>query len=372
MSLCARSAPASSARPRASAMAASRRPRRRTPQRRCAVRPCWPCASPAATSGSGTEASLITPAPSPSSVSARSPLRGRQRLTRPGGSRRGRTSIPRAGWKRAQVCPSSTWGAARPTIRGSSNLPSQRGSSPASSFVSGGAPARPGRRARNLGTFEAHAGLAQEVIGAALDAGCRLVDSSPMYGGAEWAMSEIVRERRGEVTVATKIWARSVEEGREQYRKQRAWFGRVEVEQVHNLGLWREHLPWLEQERDAGRIDRLGVTHYGEAAFDELAEALETQRFDTVQLPLNPRQRQAERRLLPRAAELGVAVIVMRPLGGAGSLIPPPPEEELAPLREFGIETWEQALLKWALSDERIDVVIPATRRWEHARTNAA
>ena len=221
-------------------------------------------------------------------------------------------------------------------------------------------------------TFEAHAGLAREVIGAALDAGYRLVDSSPMYGGAESAMSEIVRERRGEVTVATKIWARSVEEGREQYRKQRAWFGRVEVEQVHNLALWREHLPWLEQERDAGRIDRLGVTHYGETAFDELAEALETQRFDTVQLPLNPRQRQAERRLLPLAAELGVAVIVMRPLGGAGSLIPPPPEEELAPLREFGIETWEQALLKWALSDERIDVVIPATRRWEHARTNAA
>jgi len=178
------------------------------------------------------------------------------------------------------------------------------------------------------GTFEAHAGLAQEVIGAALDASCRLVDSSPMYGGAEWAMSEIVRERRGEVTVATKIWARSV--GREQYRKQRAWFGRVEVEQVHNLGLWREHLPWLEQERDAGRIDRLGVTHYGEAAFDELAGALETQRFDTVQLPLNPRQHQAERRLLPLAAELGV------------------------------------------VSDERIDVVIPATRSWEHARTNAA
>ena len=63
-------------------------------------------------------------------------------------------------------------------------------------------------------TFEAHAGLAREVIGAALDAGYRLVDSSPMYGGAESAMSEIVRERRGEVTVATKIWARSLEEGR--------------------------------------------------------------------------------------------------------------------------------------------------------------
>ena len=141
---------------------------------------------------------------------------------------------------------------------------------------------------------------------------------------------------------------------------------------MHNLALWREQLPWLEQEREAGRIDRLGVTHYSSAAFDELAEALETSRFDTVQLPLNPRQREAERQLLPLAAELGVAVIVMRPLGGAGSLIPRPPEEELAPLRELGAETWEQALLKWALSDERVDVVIPATRSPDHARSNAA
>jgi aryl-alcohol dehydrogenase-like predicted oxidoreductase len=65
-------------------------------------------------------------------------------------------------------------------------------------------------------------------------------------------------------------------------------------------------------------------------------------------------------------------VIVMRPLGGAGSLIPGPADRELEPLRELGIETWEQALLKWALSDERVDVVIPATRSPEHVRTNAA
>ena len=168
------------------------------------------------------------------------------------------------------------------------------------------------------GTFDGDAELARDVIGAALDSGCRLVDTSPMYGAAEAAMSRVVRERRDEVTVATKIWAGSLAEGRAQYERQRAWFGRVEIEQVHNLALWREHLPWLEQEREAGRIDRLGVTHYSAAAFDELAEALETRRFDTVQLPLNPRQREAERQLLPLAAELDIAVIVMRPLGGAG------------------------------------------------------
>jgi diketogulonate reductase-like aldo/keto reductase len=141
---------------------------------------------------------------------------------------------------------------------------------------------------------------------------------------------------------------------------------------VHNLVLWREHVAWLDAEREAGRIGRLGVTHFSPSAFDELGAALETGRFDAVQLPLSPRERAAERRLLPLAAELGVAVIVMRPLGGSRSTIPAPPRADLEPLRELGVETWEQALLKWALSDERVDVVIPATRDPQHARSNAA
>ena len=77
---------------------------------------------------------------------------------------------------------------------------------------------------------------------------------------------------------------------------------------MHNLVAWQEHLPWLEAERDGGRIGRLGVTHYSPGAFDELARALRTRRFDTVQVPLNPRERACERILLPLAAELGVAV----------------------------------------------------------------
>ena len=62
----------------------------------------------------------------------------------------------------------------------------------------------------------------------------------------------------------------------------------------------------------------------------------------------------------------------MRPLGEGGLLRRPPSARELEPLREHGVETWPQALLKWALSDERVDVVIPATREPEHARENAA
>jgi diketogulonate reductase-like aldo/keto reductase len=221
-------------------------------------------------------------------------------------------------------------------------------------------------------TFDTDAALAGEVVGAALDAGVRLFDSSPMYRGAESALGAALDGRRDGTSVATKIWAGSVEEGREQFRRQLEWYGRVEIEQVHNLLAWREQIEWLERERDEGRIDRLGVTHYSAGAFPELAEALRTQRFDTVQLPYNPHEREVERELLPLAAELGVAVIVMRPLGEGALVRRAPAAAELEPFREFGVETWAQALLKWVLSDERVDVAIPATSRSERTAENAA
>jgi diketogulonate reductase-like aldo/keto reductase len=218
-------------------------------------------------------------------------------------------------------------------------------------------------------TLGGEAATARSVVDAAFDAGCSVFDSSPMYRGAEQSLGAALASHREDVVVATKIWAGGVEEGREQYAHQLEWFGRVEVEQIHNLQAWEEHVPWLEAERDAGRIDRLGVTHYSPGAFGELARALRTGRFEVVQLPLNPRERECERELLPLAAELGVRVIVMRPLG-EGALMRQSPPQEL--LDELGVDTWAQALLGWALSDPRVDVVIPATRDPEHARANAA
>jgi diketogulonate reductase-like aldo/keto reductase len=218
-------------------------------------------------------------------------------------------------------------------------------------------------------TFGGDAGSARSVVEAALEAGCRLFDTSPMYGGAERSLGAALASRRSEVQVATKVWAGGIDEGRGQYEDQVAWFGRVDIEQIHNLQSWEDHLPWLERERDEGRVDRLGVTHYAASRFGELARALRTGRFEVVQLPLNPQERESERELLPLAAELGVAVIVMRPLGEGSLLRHSPPTEVL---EELGVETWPQALLKWALSDQRVDVAIPATTSPDHARANAA
>ena len=224
-----------------------------------------------------------------------------------------------------------------------------------------------------LGTWQTFGGdtvRARAVVTAALDTGTRVFDSSPMYGSAERSLAAGLQGRREEATVATKIWTPDAAEAREQLAKQLGWFGHVEIEQVHNLVAWQERLPWLEAERDAGRLGRIGVTHYDPSAFGELERALRTERFSTVQVPLNPHERESERRILPLAAELGIAVIVMRPLGGSRSGLARREVSRHA-LERLGVETWAQALLKWALSDERVDLAIPATRRSERTAENA-
>ena len=221
-------------------------------------------------------------------------------------------------------------------------------------------------------TFDLPKGRADKaiaVIDSAWETGTRFVDSSPMYGRAEAVLARALGGRRNDAVVATKIWTSSVEEGRRQFEEQlRFYGGRVDVLQVHNLLAWESHLDWMERERDADRIGSLGVTHYDPGANGELARVMRSGRIDAVQVPVNPRERHAEGRILPLAAELGLGVLAMRPMG-EGSLLrrPFPPE-----LSDAGLDDWAEALLRWCLADPRVTVALPATTSPDHAVANAA
>ena len=198
---------------------------------------------------------------------------------------------------------------------------------------------------------------AREVVDAVLALGTRLFDTSPMYGRAEGVLARALGERRGEALVATKFWTPSGEEARAQYAAQLDLYGgRVDLQQIHNLVAWRDHLPWLEAERDAGRIGLIGATHYDPAAFGELEDVMRSGRIQAVQVPYNVAEREAAQRILPLAQELGLGVVAMRPLGGGGLVGRHDPGE----------------LLRWTLSDERVHVAIPATSSVAHARANVA
>lgn len=214
---------------------------------------------------------------------------------------------------------------------------------------------------------------AAAIVDAAFAVGTRLVDSSPMYGAAEGVLGRALVGHRDEAIVATKVWsANDAEAERQVAFALEAFGGRVELYQVHNLVAWERRLDRLEQLREAGAVRLIGATHYSAGAFGELAKVMRTGRLDAVQVPVNPRQREAEAEILPLAAELGIGVIAMRPFGEGGLLRRPPPREALEPLGAFGVTTWAQALLKWTLSDPRVTAAIPATFVPDHARMNAA
>lgn len=212
-------------------------------------------------------------------------------------------------------------------------------------------------------------GVARRVVGACLQSGVRLFDSSPMYGRAEEVLGAAVAPKRAGVFIATKTWSRTQEEAEIRFEEQVKRFrGRIDLMQIHNLFDWKTRLRWLERERDRERIGLIGVTHYSAGAFEELKRVMRTRRIQAVQIPYNPVERDAEKEILPLARELGLGVIAMRPFA-EGQLLVSPTSDELRPL---GVTTWPQALLKWTLSDPRIHCVIPATHNVSHVITNSA
>jgi aryl-alcohol dehydrogenase-like predicted oxidoreductase len=210
------------------------------------------------------------------------------------------------------------------------------------------------------------------VLDEAYAAGATLFDTSPMYGAAEHVLSETMGGRRNEALVADKLWTTDDDEAERQAQRALRWYGgRVDVYQVHNLVRTRHRLQLLRRLRAEGKVRVIGATHYQHSAFPDLLALMRSREIDQIQIPYNARDRLAERELLPAAADLGIGVVVMRPLGEGALVRKSASPELLAPLAPFGVETWAQALLKFILSDPRVSCAIPATSRPERMAENA-
>jgi diketogulonate reductase-like aldo/keto reductase len=206
-----------------------------------------------------------------------------------------------------------------------------------------------------------------------VEVGGSLVDSSPMYGSAEEVVGALAEKLRlrDRLFLATKVWTegegRGVEEIERSFRRFRATT--LDLLQVHNLVDLATQLPTLRRLKAAGRVRYVGVTHYHRRAHSEVAKVLRHESLDFLQINYSPFEPEAERELLPLAAERGIAVIVNRPFaGGALRRLTPLRLPEVA--RQLGASSWAQLALLWILGHPAVTCVIPATADPAHVVDN--
>jgi diketogulonate reductase-like aldo/keto reductase len=214
-----------------------------------------------------------------------------------------------------------------------------------------------------------------EVLRKFFQLGGQLVDSSPMYGSSEEVLGYCVKKlgsTAAPLFSATKVWTPSTEQGRQQIAdSQRLWgVDRLNLNQVHNLVNWQDHLDTLQQMKADGQLQYIGITTSHGRRHRDMENIILSQPIDFVQLTYNIDDREAERRLLPLVLEKGVAVIVNRPFRRGGLFDKYQGHSLPAWAKDFDCHNWAQFFLKYIVSHPAITCAIPATSRVDHMIEN--
>jgi len=213
-----------------------------------------------------------------------------------------------------------------------------------------------------------------EVLKLMTNAGRGVVDSSPMYGSSEAVAGDLMAELglRDKLFVATKVWTNGRDAGIQQMENsfRRLRVERMDLMQVHNLADVHTHTKTLLDWKAKGRIRHIGITHYTSSAYAEVERLLKTRQYDFLQINYSLGERESERRVLPLASEMRVAVIANRPFA-EGALFRRTKGKPLPPwAAELGIASWAQYFLKWIVSHPAVNCAIPGTGNPKHMADN--
>ena len=213
-----------------------------------------------------------------------------------------------------------------------------------------------------------------EVLKHFFNNGGGMIDSSPMYGTAQKVLGKCFQKLQAPESLfsATKVWTPGEWLGIQQMEASEKLWGldKIDLMQVHNLVDWDTHLKTLREWKDSGRIRYLGVTTSHGRRHDETIKIMQTEPLDFVQFTYNITHTEAEKKLLPLAADKGIAVIINRPLDG-GKLFKKVKNKPLPEwAKEFDCNNWAQYFLKYILSHPAVTVAIPATSQTAHMDEN--
>jgi aryl-alcohol dehydrogenase-like predicted oxidoreductase len=210
-------------------------------------------------------------------------------------------------------------------------------------------------------------------------AGGRVVDTSPLYGSAEVTVGQFMGEFFGsdQMFLANKVWATGEYLGDESHAVEsfrqsrlRTWRDTINLMQCHSITNAPVVIPLMKAWKQEGLIRHVGVTHHESAAHEQLTAIVERGDVDFIQTNYSIFNRDAERRLLPAAADKGVGVLINLPLEKArlmkvveGHTLP-----EFA--QEFGATTWAQFFLKWVMAHPAVTSVLCGTSNPDHMSDN--
>ena len=204
--------------------------------------------------------------------------------------------------------------------------------------------------------------------------GGRVLDTSPNYGASEAVVGELLEGLgiRDDIFLATKVDRQTRADGitRMEGSLERLRTDRFELMQVHNLRGWAEQLPNLREWKQDGRIRHLGVTTSSARQYDELERIMRQEDLDFIQVDYAADNRGVAERVLPLAADRGVAVLINLPFG-RGRLFSRVGDRALPDwASEFDCESWGQFFLKYVVSHPAVTVAIPGTTQSHHAVDN--
>ncbi len=214
----------------------------------------------------------------------------------------------------------------------------------------------------------------REVLRRFAEVGGKLIDTAPGYGNAETVLGGLLAELdlAPRSFIATKVRVHGRQAGEAQFRRSERLLNKrpLDLIQVHSLVDARTQFDNQRRWQDAGRVRYIGITHSRVSAFEDLERWMRTERLDFVQLNYSFTEPDAERRLLPLAADRGIAVIANRPFEN-GALFRRVGGRALPVwAAEFDCRSWAQFSLKYILAHPAVTCVIPATSNPRHLVDN--
>jgi diketogulonate reductase-like aldo/keto reductase len=205
--------------------------------------------------------------------------------------------------------------------------------------------------------------------------GGKLIDTWPRNAENDAAFGAVINEPdlRDHLFVTTKIDQIGKEAGAAQFQQTLAHYGRevIDLVQIFSLTDLDVHWPGLREWKESGAARYIGVTVAEARLYTQLEEFLQREQPDFVQLNYSITERETESRLLPMAADRGLAVLVNRPfMNGAyfRRLEDTPLPEWTA---EFDCTTWAQFSLKYILAHPAVTCVLTETTDPAHMAENA-